>query len=157
MNSGPLLHAGVTGNDVRRLQRLLVMLKYLDYTKITGIYDSTTQLRVRDFQSINNLVVDGITGPATWGAMPADPNTPLIKTGSEGEVVKAVQEFLKRIAPPDPGPVDGDFGPLTEAAVMNYQESIHQIPDGIIGDKTWWAPSGAAGACLASLAGLTTA
>jgi len=28
--------------------------------------------------------------------------------------------------------------------------------DGIVGDMTWWVPAGAAGATLASLAGLTT-
>ena len=156
MNSGPVLHTGAHGNDVRRVQRLLVMLKYLDYTKITGVYDSITILRVKDFQTDNGLVVDGITGPATWGALPADPDTPLIKLGSHGNAVKAVQEVLHRIATPDPGPIDGHFTHLTEIAVKNYQTTIHVVPDGIVGDKTWWAPSGAAGACLASLAGLTT-
>jgi len=52
--------------------------------------------------------------------------------------------------------VDGDFGPKTEAAVKAYQEDRAIHVDGIVGDQTWWAPAGAAGATLASLSGLTT-
>ncbi len=33
MNSGPTLSSGATGDDVKRLQRLLVMLKLLDFKK----------------------------------------------------------------------------------------------------------------------------
>ena len=158
MNSGPLLNTGSHGNDVRRLQRLLVMMKFLDYTKITGIYDSITKLRVKDYQTDKGLVVDGITGPATWASLPADPDTPLIKVGSHGTAVKAVQELFIRLgAPyPSPGVADGHFTHALEATIKYYQTEIHQVSDGIVGDKTWWAPAGAAGATLASLAGLTT-
>ena len=56
----------------------------------------------------------------------------------------------------DPGSVDGDFGPKTEAAVKAYQQDRAVHVDGIVGDQTWWVPAGAAGATLASLSGLTT-
>ena len=36
MNSGPMLLAGSTGLDVKRLQRLLVEMKILDFTHIDG-------------------------------------------------------------------------------------------------------------------------
>ena len=37
-----------------------------------------------------------------------------------------------------------------------YQGQRGVAADGIVGDRTWWVPAGAAGATLASLAGLTT-
>jgi peptidoglycan hydrolase-like protein with peptidoglycan-binding domain len=75
-------------------------------------------------------------------------------------VVTALQHGLHTIASggggPDPGPIDGIFGPKTEAAVRAYQTDQGVESDGIVGDRTWWVPAGAAGATLASLSGLTT-
>ena len=70
----------------------------------------------------------------------------------------ALQQGLKKSSTPatDPGPVDGNFGPRTEGAVKAYQQDRGIHVDGIVGDQTWWAPAGAAGATLASLSGLTT-
>jgi len=72
--------------------------------------------------------------------------------------VTGLQKGLKKYSTPatDPGPVDGDFGPKTEAAVKAYQQDRAVNVDGIVGDQTWWAPAGAAGATLASLSELTT-
>jgi peptidoglycan hydrolase-like protein with peptidoglycan-binding domain len=85
-------------------------------------------------------------------------NTPLLVRGASGSVVTALQKGLKKYSTPatDPGAVDGDFGPKTEAAVKAYQQDRGVQADGIVGDLTWWAPAGAAGATLASLSGLTT-
>ena len=38
-----------------------------------------------------------------------------------------------------------------------YQGDRGLGTDGIVGDRTWWVPAGAAGATLASLAGVATA
>ena len=160
MNSGPTLAQGATGPDVRRLQRILVMIKELDYTGIDGSFGPNTKAATEAFQQGNGLTVDGIVGSATWGALPADPNTPLLQEGATGPVVKALQQALHGYATSygtaDPGAADGDFGPLTAAAVKGYQGSRGVTSDGIVGDQTWWVPAGAAGATLASLAGLTT-
>jgi peptidoglycan hydrolase-like protein with peptidoglycan-binding domain len=158
MNNGPTLSIGATGHDVRRLQRIFVMTKALAPSSITASFDATTEQAVKDFQQGAGLTVDGIVGPQTWQALPADPNTPTLSRGASGSAVTGLQNGLKKYSTPatDPGPVDGHFGPHTEAAVKAYQQDRAVHVDGIVGDQTWWTPSGAAGATLASLSGLTT-
>jgi peptidoglycan hydrolase-like protein with peptidoglycan-binding domain len=160
MNSGPTLSIGATGTDVARLQRLFVEMKMLDYTGIDGVFGPVTDQTVRDFQGSAGLVVDGIVGPATWGALPADPDTPLLASGASGAEVAALQQGLTAYSNEDPatnpGAIDGSFGPMTESAVRAYQGDRGVAVDGIVGDDTWWVPAGAAGATLASLASLTT-
>jgi peptidoglycan hydrolase-like protein with peptidoglycan-binding domain len=161
MNSGPVLSAGASGPDVRRLQRLLVEIKDLSYDQINGHFGASTETAVKDFQQSQSLAVDGIVGPQTWSKLPADPQTPLLSEGATGSAVSALQTALKKYAAQnpaaDPGPIDGAFGHRTKAAVRAYQEDRGVPVDGVVGDLTWWVPAGAAGATLASLAGLTTA
>jgi len=155
MNSGPTLATGSTGADVKRLQRILVMMKLLDYTGIDGSFGPQTEAAVKSFQQSQSLTVDGIVGPLTWQALPADPDTPELSSGSSGSEVAAMQQVLQN-GGFYAGPIDGDFGPNTEAAVRAYQTQRGVTVDGIVGDQTWWVPAGGGGATLASLAGLTT-
>jgi peptidoglycan hydrolase-like protein with peptidoglycan-binding domain len=160
MNGGPQLSLGATGSNVERLQRLFVEMKALDYLGIDGTFGPVTHACVTSFQQSAGLVVDGIVGPATWGALPADPGTTLLSVGGSGPGVSALQRALATYSSEDPatdpGAVDGIFGPRTEAAVRAYQGDRGVGVDGVVGDRTWWVPAGAAGATLASLAGLTT-
>ena len=106
------------------------------------------------------MPVDGIVGPQTWSKLPADPNTPLLSEGTTGPAVSALQKGLKTYSAQNPaanpGAIDGVFGPHTATAVRAYQTDRGVPVDGVVGDLTWWVPAGAAGATLASLAGLTT-
>jgi peptidoglycan hydrolase-like protein with peptidoglycan-binding domain len=161
MNSGPSIRSGSAGSDVRRLQRLLVEMKILSFERIDGNFGSATEAAVKDFQSGNGLTADGIVGPQTWSKLPADPQTPRLARGATGAAVSALQKGLKTYsaqnAAADPGVIDGDFGPRTEAAVRAYQSDRGVSVDGVVGDRTWWVPAGAAGATLASLSEVTTA
>ncbi len=59
----------------------------------------------------------------------------VMKPGSRGEDVRQLQETLKA-AGYDVGPIDGKFGPLTEAAVKAYQADHGLTVDGKVGEKT---------------------
>jgi peptidoglycan hydrolase-like protein with peptidoglycan-binding domain len=61
---------------------------------------------------------------------------PLLKRGSSGSAVRQLQEALKE-AGHDPGAIDGEFGPATEAAVSAFQQEKGIAVDGIVGDITW--------------------
>ena len=58
---------GSQGSDVTELQKLLNQNGY----KLSedGIFGSKTQAAVKDYQTKNNLAVDGIVGTNTWGAL----------------------------------------------------------------------------------------
>jgi peptidoglycan hydrolase-like protein with peptidoglycan-binding domain len=159
MNSGPTLALGSTGHDVRRIQRLLVMIELLGPASIDGVFGVQTQAAVEAFQSGKALTADGIAGPATWNALPPDPHTAELSLGWNGPIVLALQQGLLKYggagSATDPGALDGEFGVKTEAAVRAYQTQRGIVADGTVGDATWWSPAGAAGATLASLAGLT--
>jgi hypothetical protein len=61
----------------------------------------------------------------------------LIRQGSKGADVRAIQDVLnfhiRRLTPLE---VDGDFGPLTHARVVEFQTSNQLKPDGIVGPNT---------------------
>ena len=160
MNSGPRLALGAHGQDVQRAQTIFVMMKALGSNQIDGRFGPITQTAVKDFQQGEGLAADGVIGDATWAKMPADPDTPVLKRGSTGGAVSGLQKGLLKFGgtgtATDPGAADGNFGPRTEAAVKAYQAQHALQNDGIVGPRTWWAPAGAAGATLASLAELTT-
>ena len=60
---------------------------------------------------------------------------PLTQQGATGENVRTVQYLLN--AQGAGLTVDGVFGPLTAAAVANFQSSRGLTADGIVGDATW--------------------
>ena len=58
------------------------------------------------------------------------PPRPTLRRGDSGDVVKTLQQKLELDA-------DGNFGPVTEAAVRAFQRDHGLTPDGIVGPKTW--------------------
>ncbi len=59
----------------------------------------------------------------------------LLKLGAAGSAVVALQRSLRRHKF-DPGPIDGEFGPATQAALMAFQRGESLLPDGIAGKAT---------------------
>ncbi len=54
-----------------------------------------------------------------------------------GTDVRAVQQRLVDLGYTEVGAVDGIFGPLTEAAVRNFQAVNEDTDDGIVDEQTW--------------------
>ena len=69
-----------------------------------------------------------------------DPNSEMISRsrGSTGPTVERLQVLLAERGL-NPGPIDGIFGRLTDAAVREFQQENNLDVDGIVGPKTWGA------------------
>ncbi|MCB9641621.1 MAG: peptidoglycan-binding protein [Myxococcales bacterium] len=65
------------------------------------------------------------------------PNT-VLRSGAKGANVTKLQQRLKELGY-DPGPIDGSFGPKTDAAVKAFQRKSGLSQDGVVGPKTWSA------------------
>ncbi|MEZ0228694.1 MAG: alpha/beta fold hydrolase [Planctomycetota bacterium] len=82
------------------------------------------------------------SGHSVLGASSATPSTGtsapasnLLQVGSTGQAVKDLQTKLKSLGFFSSA-VDGDFGPLTEAAVKSFQNSKGLQADGVVGTLT---------------------
>jgi peptidoglycan hydrolase-like protein with peptidoglycan-binding domain len=156
----PTISEGATGSTVRWLQYKLVR-RTLSDKQIDGSFGPITKHAVEQFQGDSHLTVDGIVGPATWGALGGDgPEPPTLSEGSRGTVVEKLQKALNEgrgSFAPNSNPVlalDGDFGPHTATAVKGAQSSGGIGADGIVGLQTWALPVHAAGQVLADLCGV---
>jgi hypothetical protein len=63
---------------------------------------------------------------------------PTLRRGSRGNDVVFLQQRL-RASGVFQGAIDGDFGPITEAAVIAFQRRSNLTPDGVVGPATWAA------------------
>ena len=121
----------------------------------TGSSGLTRMSAVKDFQQSNGLTVDGIVGPITWSHVhPYREASPTLQAGSLGPVVAMLQGVLKT-GFGYAGAIDGVYGPATETVVRQYQTNSGLPVTGVMDERTWMAPAGAAGATLESLSGLT--
>jgi peptidoglycan hydrolase-like protein with peptidoglycan-binding domain len=151
--ANPIIKLGSQGAAVKKAQTALIHRFYLNPGDDDGKFGPVTDFAVRSYQHDRSagmfnafsfpLKIDGIVGPATWFRLCPD----TIKKGSKGPGVRLLQEILKGFADPkyDPGAVDGDFGPNTEAAVKAFQTDFTDwqgnplAVDGVVGMKTWEA------------------
>ena len=90
----------------------------------TASTPTTTQGRVTTTTSTQSTTPPPVPVPTTT-----------LKTGSNGAQVKQLQRGLAQLGH-KPGPVDGIFGPTTEAAVVQFQTASKLAPDGVVGPLT---------------------
>jgi peptidoglycan hydrolase-like protein with peptidoglycan-binding domain len=67
MATPPTIWEGATGPTVRWAQTLL--RRTLSVNETDGVFGPVTKAAVEQFQHNNNIAVDGIIGPATWGKL----------------------------------------------------------------------------------------
>lgn len=71
-----------------------------------------------------------------WSRQPKDPpSSGLLRIGSRGRDVRELQTLLRRAGSYNAA-IDGDFGPKTKEAVMDFQGEMGLQIDGIAGPKT---------------------
>jgi peptidoglycan hydrolase-like protein with peptidoglycan-binding domain len=108
-----------------------------------GVFGPVTEARVRAFQKNEGIQVDGIVGRITWGRLPNTPSAPpkpsgkptltqALRRGSTGPNVVYLQGALGIKQ-------DGQFGPITERSVRQFQQQNGLLVDGIVGPITWRA------------------
>ena len=122
---------------VRVLQRDLDAAGYPP-GRLDGLYGPRTRRAVVAFQAAYGLQVDGIVGPRTWAALRAPVLTLGPGAGDQPGRDNVVRSLQRRLAADrsSPGPIDGRYGALTEAAVRRFQ-SAHGLPaTGIAGSRT---------------------
>lgn len=165
---GTALRTGSTGLDVQTIQTYLGRIRknYPAIPAITdsaGVFGNSTKAAVTKFQSVFNLVPDGIVGKATWykissiytavarlAELDSEGNTlgigtvppsATLRQGSRGQDVITLQYLLNVISeyyPTIPGiSQDGIFGSRTRQAVIAFQQEMQLAPDGIVGANTW--------------------
>jgi peptidoglycan hydrolase-like protein with peptidoglycan-binding domain len=124
---------------VELLQRVLHTEKFYS-GPVNGGYTAETVTAVKNFQAAHGLAVDGIVGPATWDALPAEDlqGIPVLRDGSSGGAVALLQRCLRRQGY-SPGHIDGIFGPDTTAALKRFQQTgaPEIIVDGVCGAQMW--------------------
>jgi peptidoglycan hydrolase-like protein with peptidoglycan-binding domain len=130
-----LLKTGSHGPPVARVQGALGI-------SADGVYGPDTTASVRSFQEGNGLTVDGIVGPQTWSALGlgtwsgsttlASSATAPASTASSHSGRASVSDVQRVVGVP----VDGVFGPQTDAAVKRWQRAHGLTVDGIVGPAT---------------------
>ena len=64
------LTRGMSGDDVRRLQKFLLVICRFDHSipgvRVNGVFDELTEKSVKKIQDDNGFDINGIVGPLTW-------------------------------------------------------------------------------------------
>lgn len=120
----PLLKKGSKGKAVRFLQLIL------DGLDDDGSFGQFTKKAVIAKQKELGVNADGEVWNETWNAL--IPTLPMLKRGSKGRYVKAIQVALGIDA-------DGSFGWGTTSAVTKMQTAKDIEVDGIVGRESWRA------------------
>ena len=128
------IKSGSKGELVELVQQMLNEKGY-SCGSADGIFGTKTESAVKSYQRAKGLSADGIVGTNTYAKLFTDC---LLKRGSRGELVKALQTKLNEQGY-GAGSADGIFGRNTEKAVKALQGTAGLAADGKVGQNTWTA------------------
>jgi peptidoglycan hydrolase-like protein with peptidoglycan-binding domain len=147
------LQQGDQGDAVQDLQNRLSAVSCYEGPR-NGNFGSLTRAGVITCQQKYGLVADGVAGPKTlalidrltMGEIPSSrsqavvnapvnaPSAAGLQNGSRGEAVVSLQRQLKNLGF-DPGEPDGVFGPMTQTAVVQFQQRNGLVQSGVFGSS----------------------
>ena len=131
-----LLYYGEKSDVVLASQQRLKDLGYMTTTP-DGSYGGDTAAAVKQFQSRNDLIVDGYLGPSTRIALnssEAQPNG--LTLGEQSESVTRIQQLLNKYGYLSSANITGYYGEVTEKAVKSFQSNNGLSADGSVGQMT---------------------
>jgi peptidoglycan hydrolase-like protein with peptidoglycan-binding domain len=131
----PIGPTGLSNREVIvQAQRQLKALGF-DPGTTDGDVGPQTEAAVREYQRAYRLPTTGVLDEATVRSLLAEsPETPQAPL-SNREVVLQAQRQLKALGF-NPGTIDGNFGPQTQAAVREYQRAYRLPPTGTLDEAT---------------------
>jgi peptidoglycan hydrolase-like protein with peptidoglycan-binding domain len=131
-----LLSYGDKSEIILEAQQRLKELGYLTTTP-DGSYGKDTEAAVKQFQSRNDLVVDGFLGPTTRDVLNSSGAVANgLMLGDSGDTVQRVQELLHKYGYISADNATGYFGEVTESAVKAFQRNNGLTADGNVGVMT---------------------
>jgi peptidoglycan hydrolase-like protein with peptidoglycan-binding domain/DNA invertase Pin-like site-specific DNA recombinase len=129
-------------DEARRVRSLQRTLRRLGWSPgpVDGLFGPRTEAAVVRFQRAAHLAADGIAGTRTVRALRLAERGPLKFGAGYGQPdgsprVRSLQARLRDLGL-RPGPVDGRFGPRTQAAVMRLQAAAGAPLSGVVDDAT---------------------
>jgi peptidoglycan hydrolase-like protein with peptidoglycan-binding domain len=125
----PLVAVGATQDSNWRVRAAQHLLRAHGATiAADGVFGPVSGAAVFAFQGTLRDSDRGTTvGQLDWPGLAVT-----VSQGSSGDAVRAAQTLL-----PGGLTVDGDFGPLTDAATRQFQQMFGPPVDGIVGPETW--------------------
>ena len=134
-----MLKPGDRGDVVATINATLQRLGFLDVAN--DQFDNKTSEAIRAFQQARGLSVSGLVDSPTEKALEearwklGDRSLRIQEPVMRGDDIAALQARLVEMGF-NPGRVDGIYGPLTEAAVKDFQRSVGTTVDGVCGPGT---------------------
>ncbi len=126
----PLVKVGATQETNWRVLAAQHLLRFRGATiAADGVFGPLSGEAARTFQlTLRATFISTTIGQLDWPAL-----IETVQQGDSGDAVRALQTLLPGLD------IDGDFGPLTDTVLRQFQTMFVPPADGIAGPQTWHA------------------